>query len=75
MIRDAEGRLSAVHREAFPVSLPADQLERALASAAGFRKVLEIGSAGGLVAVGVRDDVGNVVSTAVLQVAPTPDGS
>jgi VWFA-related protein len=70
VIRDDAERLSNVYREAFPVTVPDDQLERALSSAAGFRKVLQMRKGGGLIAVGVRDDVANVVSTAVLRVAP-----
>lgn len=70
VIRDAEDRLSAVHREAFPVSVPEAQLERAMTSSAGIRKVLELSGKGGLVAIGVRDDVGNVVATTTLGIAP-----
>jgi len=70
VIRDDAERLSRVYREAFPVAVPDDQLERALTSAAGFRKVLQIRKGGGVIAVGVRDDIANVVSTAVLRVAP-----
>ena len=71
VIRDESERLSKVYREAFPVTVPDDQLERALASAAGFRKVLQMRKGGGLIAVGIRDDVANVVATAVLRVDPT----
>ena len=71
VIRDDQERLSKVYREAFPVTVPDDQLARALAGAAGLRKVLQMRKGGGLIAIGVRDDVANVVSTAVLRVEPT----
>jgi len=69
---DAEGRLSEVQTVDAPVRIPAARLEEALGGVAGYRVGLLLRPGPHRLAIGVRDEIGNVVATMVLEhdVAP-----
>jgi hypothetical protein len=64
---DHEGRLSDVTTLAAPVRVPADQLEAALAGVAGYRMSLVVRPGPQRIAIGVRDVLGDVVSTLLVE--------
>jgi len=75
--RDERGRLSALHRLAAPVHVANDKLMGALGQSVAFRVEVAVRPGEQSVAVGVRDDVGHVDSTASVPIGPakTADAS
>jgi hypothetical protein len=68
--RDERGRLSALHRLAAPVHVANDKLMGALGQRAAFRIVVPLRSGEEAIAVGVRDEVGHLDSTASAPLGP-----
>jgi hypothetical protein len=69
-VRDAEGRNSPINEIKVPIRVPNDQLLTALGQVAGYRTKLAMRPVAHTVAVGVRDELGNVVSTVTLPYSP-----
>jgi VWFA-related protein len=74
--QDAEGRISEVSTLDAPIRLPAERLAAAMAGVAGYRVALGLRPGQQKIAIGVRDVIGNVVSTLVVEhrVAPPAAG-
>jgi VWFA-related protein len=68
--RDGRGRLSPVRRLAAPVHVANDKLMGALGQRAAFRIVVPLRSGEEAIAVGVRDEVGHLDSTASAPLGP-----
>jgi VWFA-related protein len=68
--RDERGRLSALHRLAAPVHVANDKLMGALGQSVAFRVEVAVRPGEQSVAVGVRDEVGHVDSTASVPIGP-----
>ena len=68
--RDRHGRTSDLTEVAIPIRVPNDQLLTALGQVAGYRARLRLRPIEHLVAVGVRDELGNVESTATTEFRP-----
>ena len=64
---DAEGRLSEVQTVEAAIAIPADRLDQALAGVAGYRVGLLLRPGPHRLGIGVRDEVGNVVATLILE--------
>jgi VWFA-related protein len=64
---DAEGRMSEVRSMEAPVRLPADRIQEALAGVAGYRLALAVRPGRQRIAIGVRDVLGDVTSTVLLE--------
>jgi VWFA-related protein len=61
--RDGEGRTSDITRVAVPIRIPNEQVLTSLGQTVGYRATLLLRPGAQLVAVGVRDEVGNVGAT------------
>jgi hypothetical protein len=73
--QDGEGRLSEVQTIEAPIAIPAAQLEQALAGVAGYRVPLLVRPGPHRLAIAVRDEIGNVVATLVVEHdVPAPPG-
>jgi hypothetical protein len=71
--RDSHGRTSPITRAAVPIKIPDDKLEAAQGQAVGYKTTLPLRNEEHVVAVAVRDEVGNVDSTLRLQFTPGQD--
>lgn len=60
---DERGRISPVQTIEAPVRIPSDQMVEALQGVGGYRVGLQMRPGPSTIAVGVRDEIGNVVST------------
>ncbi len=70
--RDGRGRVSTLHRLAAPVHVANEKLMSALGESVAFRVEVAVAAAGEqTIAIGVRDEVGHVDSTATLPWSPT----
>ncbi len=75
--QDEAGRLSPVQTIAAPIRVPADRLDDALGGVAGYRLGLLVRPGAHRLAIGVRDELGDVVSALVLDhdvTAPSAEG-
>ena len=64
---DAEGRLSEVQTVEAPIAIPAARLDEALRGVAGYRVGLLLRPGPHRLAIGVRDEIGNVVATLIFE--------
>ncbi|HYG64266.1 MAG TPA: VWA domain-containing protein [Thermoanaerobaculia bacterium] len=76
-VRDTQGRSSPVTEVKLPIRVPNDQLLTSLGQLAGYRAKLALRPVEHTVAVGVRDELGNIVSTVTASYTPglTPEAS
>lgn len=72
VVRDERGAVSELHEFPYPVTLPQQDLERALGQDLGFSTQLKLRTGTATVAVGVLDEISGVESL-VLQRAAVPD--
>jgi hypothetical protein len=73
--RDTQGRNSPVTEVKLPIRIPNEQLLTSLGQLAGYRTKLALRPVEHTVAVGVRDELGNIVSTVTVPYTPglTPE--
>jgi VWFA-related protein len=69
-VRDAEGRSSTITEAKVPIRVPSEQFMATLSQLAGYRTKLNMRPIAHTVAVGVRDELGNVVSTVTVPYTP-----
>ena len=75
---DGAGRLSPVQTIEAPIEIPADRLDEVLRGVAGYRMALVVRPGAHRLAIGVRDELGDVVSAVVVDhdvTAPPPEES
>ncbi len=57
--QDSEGRITPISRDVLPLQIPRDELQAALARVGGYQFTLQLRREEHLVAVGIRDELGN----------------
>jgi VWFA-related protein len=68
--RGADGRTSAITEVKVPIRVPNEQLLTAMSQLAGYRTKMALRPAAQTVAIGVRDELGNIISTVTATYAP-----
>jgi VWFA-related protein len=68
VVRDNNGGISSVTRREYPVEIPNEHFLAAVSREAGFALGLAMRSGEQVIAVGVRDELGNIESTATLDI-------
>lgn len=71
---DGQGRISPVQTIEAPIEIPTNRMAEALRGVAGYRVGLLMRPGPNTVAVGVRDEIGNVVSTVRIEHEARPPG-